>query len=167
VEDQFLFGSAVMVAPILTEYPSRNLWVPPGRWYDAWNGEPVEGPKWMKVTAGLDRVPLYFRGGCAVVMSPDACWAEETTGGEQTVRVFPDSRGWAKMEIEGEETVIRVEAEIGQGAEARIAFSGPAGSFRLELYGADGTETLLVNGEAATSLDRRGRILSGRFRIRG
>jgi hypothetical protein len=42
VEDQFLFGSAVMVAPILTDHHTRNVWIPPGVWYDAWSGQRIQ-----------------------------------------------------------------------------------------------------------------------------
>ncbi len=64
VDDEFLFGPDLLVAPVLHEGArSRKVYLPVGpRWTDAWTGEGIEGGRWITVDAPLDRIPLFLRG---------------------------------------------------------------------------------------------------------
>jgi len=64
VEDQFLFGPDLLVAPVLTEGGrERRLYLPAGTdWTDAWSGQRYEGGHWIVADAPLERIPLYLRG---------------------------------------------------------------------------------------------------------
>jgi len=60
VEDQFLFGSDILVAPV-TEYGarSREVYLPAGtRWRYAWTGDLFEGGQTYTMAAPLDRIPV-------------------------------------------------------------------------------------------------------------
>ncbi|HVM62647.1 MAG TPA: TIM-barrel domain-containing protein [Verrucomicrobiae bacterium] len=65
VDDQFLFGPDVLVAPVL--HPgatSRSVYLPAGaRWTDAWTGEELNGGQTIQADAPLERIPLYLRDG--------------------------------------------------------------------------------------------------------
>ena len=64
VEDQFLFGPDLLVAPI-TEYQARyrEVYLPVGtEWADAWNGEKVEGGQTLRADAPIEYIPVYVRG---------------------------------------------------------------------------------------------------------
>ena len=65
VEDQFLFGPEILVAPILTaDQRERSLYLPAGvDWQDAWSGEPRAGGQWVRVPAPLERIPVFIRAG--------------------------------------------------------------------------------------------------------
>ena len=39
----------------------RTVWVPPGKWEDAWSGEVIAGPVNVSVHSTEDRIPLYHR----------------------------------------------------------------------------------------------------------
>ena len=64
VDDEFLFGPDLLVAPVLHEGArSRKVYLPVGtRWTDAWTGEGIDGGRWITVDAPLDRIPLFLRG---------------------------------------------------------------------------------------------------------
>jgi alpha-D-xyloside xylohydrolase len=64
VEDQFMFGPDLLVAPVLYEgVRSRKVYLPAGtRWRDAWTDEKLEGGQWIAADAPLERIPLYLRG---------------------------------------------------------------------------------------------------------
>lgn len=51
-------------------HQSRSLWLPPGRWQDAWTGETVVGPKTIGVTSDLEHTPIYVREGGLIVTTP-------------------------------------------------------------------------------------------------
>jgi alpha-D-xyloside xylohydrolase len=65
VEDQFLFGPDLLVAPI-TEYQARerSVYLPAGtEWGDAWNVAHVhDGGTTVAAPAPLERIPVFIRG---------------------------------------------------------------------------------------------------------
>lgn len=65
VEDQFLFGPDLMIAPVLYEGArSREVYLPKGEaWTDAWTGEKHQGGQMIDVNAPIDRIPLFLRSG--------------------------------------------------------------------------------------------------------
>ena len=68
VEDQFLFGSDLLVAPVLYERQrKRKLYLPQGTdWVDAWEGKAYAGGAWVEVAAPIERIPVFWKEG-----SPD------------------------------------------------------------------------------------------------
>ena len=65
VEDQYLFGRDLLVAPVMEAgVTNRKVYLPPGvRWTNAWTGETVEGGQTIRVDAPLDLIPLFLRDG--------------------------------------------------------------------------------------------------------
>ncbi|HTY81635.1 MAG TPA: TIM-barrel domain-containing protein, partial [Dehalococcoidales bacterium] len=64
VEDEFLFGPDILVAPVL-EYKARKrrVYLPAGTgWIDAWTGKKIKGGQWIEAEAPLERVPVYLKG---------------------------------------------------------------------------------------------------------
>jgi alpha-D-xyloside xylohydrolase len=63
VEDQFSFGSDLLVAPVLYEgQRMRKLYLPGGAgWIDAWEGKEFKGGQWIEVAAPLERIPVFWR----------------------------------------------------------------------------------------------------------
>ena len=60
IEDQYMFGRALLAAPVLYEGSiSRRVYLPAGEWIDAWTGERLSGPVWIKKEAGIELIPLY------------------------------------------------------------------------------------------------------------
>ncbi|HSR34466.1 MAG TPA: TIM-barrel domain-containing protein, partial [Anaerolineae bacterium] len=69
LDDQFLLGDALLVAPI--GYPgqiSRRVYLPGGSWYDFWTGHRLSGE--ITAEAPLERMPLYVRAGSVLPMGP-------------------------------------------------------------------------------------------------
>jgi alpha-glucosidase (family GH31 glycosyl hydrolase) len=64
VEDQFLLGDRLLVAPVLERNSrGRSAYFPPGDWVDYWTGEVTRGPERRRVCSRLDNLPLYVRSG--------------------------------------------------------------------------------------------------------
>lgn len=72
IDDAFLFGPDLLVAPIL--HPgasSRDVYLPAGaRWTDAWTGATHAGGITVNVDAPLDRIPLFLRDGANLPIRP-------------------------------------------------------------------------------------------------
>ena len=64
IEDQFLFGSDLLVAPIMEyEARSRHVYLPLGTsWTDVWTKEEHIGGQIVHADAPLERIPVFVRG---------------------------------------------------------------------------------------------------------
>ncbi len=95
--DQFLFGDALLVAPVLAADNHRRVYLPEGDWFPFEGGEVVSGPREIEVIAGLDEVPLYARVGSVVVRCAQnatpglGCWPG------LRLDVFPGPQGSATL----------------------------------------------------------------------
>ncbi|HEX2913198.1 MAG TPA: glycoside hydrolase family 31 protein [Chloroflexia bacterium] len=69
IEDQFMFGPEVLVAPVLEEGArERKVYIPAGyTWRAVDSGEKIEGGQWIKSPAPLDHLPLFVKDGSSVL----------------------------------------------------------------------------------------------------
>lgn len=67
VEDQYMWGDALLVAPVLDKgITNRNVYLPKGNWYDWWNNEYLAGDSTINVALTMDKIPLYVKAGSLV-----------------------------------------------------------------------------------------------------
>jgi alpha-D-xyloside xylohydrolase len=66
VEDEYMFGSDLLVAPLFASGMSRDVYLPPGEWIDYQSGQSYEGAKWHKIAAGEIPIVLLVRSGAVV-----------------------------------------------------------------------------------------------------
>jgi alpha-D-xyloside xylohydrolase len=94
IGDQFMFGPALLVSPILTEHATfRPVYLPEGAsWYDFWTGERVDGHSTVLASAPLDRIPLDVRAGSIVPLGPEIEYAGQATDPIE-LRIYPGANG--------------------------------------------------------------------------
>ncbi|HOX28804.1 MAG TPA: glycoside hydrolase family 31 protein, partial [bacterium] len=64
VEDEFLFGPSLLVAPVMQKGAvERDVYLPPGEWIDFRTGKRYPGSCSITVKAPLEELPLFTRGG--------------------------------------------------------------------------------------------------------
>lgn len=92
IDDQFLFGEWLLVAPILDQTDQRNVYLPEGIWFDYWTDDVVDcrvGGRWLKVNAALDHLPLYVRGGGIIPTCADAAHTDAQDWSDLTLDIYP------------------------------------------------------------------------------
>ena len=52
IEDEYLFGTDILVAPLMKEAPGRRVYLPPGLWTNYQSGETYEGARWHEIEVG-------------------------------------------------------------------------------------------------------------------
>ncbi|HET7545372.1 MAG TPA: glycoside hydrolase family 31 protein [Polyangiaceae bacterium] len=79
IPDQFMFGPAFLVSPVMTAgASSRSVYFPAGTWYDFWTGATSAGGSKRSVDAPLSHLPLFVRAGSIVPMGPNIQYATES-----------------------------------------------------------------------------------------
>lgn len=68
VQYQYLMGDAMLVAPMFADEESREVVLPPGKWYDFYTGEFVGEHEVIRVTPGLEHIPLFVKDGGIIPM---------------------------------------------------------------------------------------------------
>lgn len=66
LDRQYMLGSDLLVAPVMSADGEVEFYLPAGTWTDFWTGETVAGGVWRRETHGFDTVPLYVREGAAI-----------------------------------------------------------------------------------------------------
>ena len=61
IDDQYLFGSDLLVAPMFSNSDRRRVYVPPGAWIDYQSDRVYNGPGWHEIPAGQIPVVLLVR----------------------------------------------------------------------------------------------------------
>ncbi|MCS7248152.1 MAG: DUF4968 domain-containing protein [Anaerolineales bacterium] len=109
IEDEYLFGSSFLVAPILDETNRRRVYLPPGRWVDYWTKEEFAGPAWLDIEAALDILPLYVRAGSAIPYGPEMNFVGEKPCDPLTLEVYPAEGELLRtfLSPEGHESLVR------------------------------------------------------------
>lgn len=74
IDTQFMWGSGLMIAPVLTEDTLKiNAYLPRGLWYDFYSFRKIASQgRWVILDAPLDTIPLLLRGGSVIpTQAPD------------------------------------------------------------------------------------------------
>lgn len=67
-QNQFLFGDAILVAPVISAEYTADVYLPDGEWYRFRNDEYFEGGQIVNVPAPLDDLPVFIKGGAIIPM---------------------------------------------------------------------------------------------------
>jgi alpha-glucosidase len=92
----FLFGSDLYVAPVVTETVDPEIiQLPPGDWYDYWTAQKHSTTEKIALHPALDELPLYVRAGAIIPMQPIVQNTEEKPSGALEIKVYAgeDCRG--------------------------------------------------------------------------
>jgi len=76
IEDQYLFGTDLLVAPLMEEAPGRNVYLPPASWIDYQDDKVYEGARWHNMQVGELPVIMLVRDGAVI---PHADLAQSTS----------------------------------------------------------------------------------------
>ena len=89
-DDQAMFGEAILIAPITRPgHSHRQIYFPPGSWYDFWSNQVVEGPTFRVWDAPLGQMPTFLRGGRAIPLDSPRLSTQEPVG-QRIWWIFPD-----------------------------------------------------------------------------
>jgi len=90
IDDEFLFGAGLLVAPVLREgVTEREVYLPEGEWFDYWTGRRFAGGGAIPAAVTLDSFPLFVRGGAFIFRQPVVQCTDDMPGKPLRVLVAP------------------------------------------------------------------------------
>ena len=89
IEDQYLFGRSILVAPILDETGKRKVYLPEGSWFGYWDKTELQGPCWVDVDAPLDTLPLYIKAGAILPFGPEKQYTTDRPCDPLLIEIYP------------------------------------------------------------------------------
>jgi alpha-D-xyloside xylohydrolase len=95
VDDEYLIGDRLLVAPLFAGEAERKVVFPPGEWQYFWTGEAVSG-RTHTVPATMQNIPLYVKAGSLIPWAEIAQHTQVAEVHQITVRVYGDGHlGWS------------------------------------------------------------------------
>ena len=92
--NQYMFGSQMMVAPVLHKGQSEiNVYLPEGIWYDFWNDQQHTGDNWVTLASTLETIPVFVKEGSFLPMVKPVNTTDDYSSKELTVRYYPAKVG--------------------------------------------------------------------------
>jgi alpha-glucosidase len=139
MDDEFLFGSDLLVAPVLWEgADGRDVYLPAGDWFDYWTGRHYAGNSTISIPVTLDSIPVFVRGGGFIFCQPVVQNTGEMPGNPLRVLVAPAAESEASLyEDDGESLQYRTGDflkrrfhQVRNEQSVTIEISAPEGSYR-------------------------------------
>jgi alpha-glucosidase (family GH31 glycosyl hydrolase) len=139
IDDQYLFGNSIMVAPVVTKgAESRDIYLPKGTWFDYWTGKKYEGGKSIHYPCPVDVLPLLVKGGAIITTQPKVEHLNAPVN-NYTVDIYPEGNSTISLFDDDGKTT---EYKNGAFAETKIEsidskdrvivrFSEPVGQFKV------------------------------------
>lgn len=96
---QYFFGDQMLAAPIVhpadsqTGMATNDVWVPEGTWIDYATKETFNGPRWVRLVADLNHVPMLMRAGAILPLAPLAQTTGDIPQDRLILSVFPGADG--------------------------------------------------------------------------
>lgn len=106
INDQYLFGKAILVCPVTKGSFSKEgndktgkgltkeIYLPNGNdWIDFWTGEKLQGGQTISREVPLDILPVYIRAGSIIPIGPKVQFAQEKSWEELEIRIYEGANG--------------------------------------------------------------------------
>lgn len=81
VDDQFMFGDSVLVAPMFAGEHERQVYLPAGEWHDFWTHAKLRGGTSIEATNDMEQIPLFVKDNTLLPLAepvefikPDTCF---------------------------------------------------------------------------------------------
>ena len=99
IDDEYMLGSDLLVAPMFKPRGSREIYLPAGGWFDYWTDRQFDGVRWITYNAELETLPLFVRAGAVLPMGPDLQYSNERSWDPLSFEVYLGGDGPTEMEL--------------------------------------------------------------------
>jgi alpha-D-xyloside xylohydrolase len=129
IDDQFMFGDSVLVAPMFVGQTNRTVYLPAGDWFEFWTHDPVRGGQTIEAKTGPDEIPLYVKEGTLLPLAAPVEFITPSTRFDITVNMIGRRpRDFVLFEDDGVTTAYAK----GEQNRVRLHCTGESGTVKRE-----------------------------------
>jgi alpha-D-xyloside xylohydrolase len=99
IDDEYLFAHDFLVAPMFEPEGERTVYLTEGRWFDYWDDRAFEGPRSLRYSATLDRLPLFVKAGAVIAVGPELQFSDEKPWHPLSFEVYPGGPRTRVLEV--------------------------------------------------------------------
>ncbi|HEY3939555.1 MAG TPA: TIM-barrel domain-containing protein [Bryobacteraceae bacterium] len=88
IDDQYLAGESMLIAPITAGQNQRSVYLPEGEWFDFWTASKIAGKQRIDVSAPLDRIPVFLKSGTLMPLATPTLHVDDPAAFELIVRAY-------------------------------------------------------------------------------
>lgn len=88
IDDQYLAGDDLLVAPLVAGEYERDVYLPKGDWFDFWTGGKMPGKGHVKISAPVEQIPVFVRAGALLPLAQPTLHTEDADAFSLSVRVY-------------------------------------------------------------------------------
>jgi alpha-D-xyloside xylohydrolase len=125
VDDQYMLGPSLMVAPLFTGQKKRMVYLPEGDWYDFWTQRKYAGGRRIEVEKPVDEIPVFVKGDSLLPLAEPVEFVAPRTQFDLTIGVYgAKPRKYFLYEDDG----VTFDFEKGQQNRIELKWDGQAGA---------------------------------------
>jgi len=145
VDDEYLFGDAFLVAPVLSPEPRRRIYLPEGEWVDFHEEIPYKGGRWIDFPAPLSKLPLFVKAGSIVPMGVERDFIDGSEEKDVSLEVYAVREGGTRFEFyDGYVAEIRSRMDA---SGCLLEWSGMRCGLSVNLHGFPAVRSMARDGE--------------------
>jgi alpha-D-xyloside xylohydrolase len=123
IDDEYMLGEQLLVAPKFTGELSRKVYLPAGDWFSFWTGQNFYGGQTYQTTCPLEHIPIFVKSGSILPLAKPVEWIAKDTCFQMTAFTFGDTcRDFALYEDDG------VTNAFERGKQAKLILSWHSGT---------------------------------------
>ncbi|MHA1436247.1 MAG: TIM-barrel domain-containing protein [Promethearchaeota archaeon] len=147
IEDQFMFGRNLMVAPIFTKYNERLIYIPQGKWYDYWTLKKYEGNSWINYECSIDNIPFFIKEGTILPLGPVIQYIDDKDLNSLDLIIIPDFKeNIIQYEIIEDDMSLIIDSEIVENT-LKIKLSRPIKIVKVILPKISNISEIILNNK--------------------
>jgi len=90
IDDEYLMGDSILVAPLVAGENSRKVYLPEGNWYDFWTNAKIKGEAFYEIKAELDIIPLFIKEGTILPLAEPVDYITKDTVFKLNINCYGD-----------------------------------------------------------------------------
>ncbi|WP_445505412.1 TIM-barrel domain-containing protein [Niallia sp. 03091] len=134
IEDQWMFGPNMLVAPMSLEgVVKRNIYLPEGTWFDWSSQKNYTGGQNIEYEADLSKVPVFVKEGAIIPQREVQNYTSERPANKITLHAYPKQNGEATSFTLYEDDGQTYQYENGQSTETKLSVQSNTRETSLEI----------------------------------
>lgn len=91
IDDQYMMGESILVAPLITGHHERSVYLPEGSWCDFWTGKAYEGGQSYTFTPELETIPVFVKDNTLLPLATPQAFIGDEPSFDITVRAYGEA----------------------------------------------------------------------------